>query len=190
MRKGIFGGSFNPIHNMHLDIANYLIDNNILDEVIFVPTGNRYPKDSLISDLDRLCMVRLAVLENSSFKVSDYELSNSLVYTVETLEHFRNGVDDIFFVCGFDNLVDFDKWKRYEDILANYKIIAVRRGNFGVDDILNKYSKYRDNIIICDIDVNSISSTKIRNMIRNDEDVSQYVNNSVYEYIKKKSLYK
>ena len=189
MKIGIFGGSFNPPHNFHLSIANYLVENDILDEVIFVPTGNRYPKDSLIRDMDRLEMIKLAIMGNNKLMASDYEISNRLIYTYQTLDYLKKMGDDIYFICGTDNLLEFDKWKNYEYILEYYKVIVIKRNNDNIEELLNKYDKYRKHIIACNIDSNSISSTMIRNMVKNNEDVSGYLDKKVYQYIKDRNLY-
>ena len=74
MRLGIFGGSFNPPHKMHKNIALKLIDNKYLDKVIYVPTGDKYKKDDLVGAKDRYNMVKIMIKDNPNLLVSDYEL--------------------------------------------------------------------------------------------------------------------
>ena len=74
MRVGIFGGTFNPPHKMHLNIALTLIKNNYVDKVIFVPTGNKYDRKDLNNELDRFNMVNLMFKDYDNLEVSDYEL--------------------------------------------------------------------------------------------------------------------
>ena len=89
MKIGIFGGSFNPPHKMHESIASQLIERKIIDKVIFVPTSNFYPKAGLISDEERLSMLKLLIKDKKEYDVSDYEFGR-LTYTHQTLEYFKN----------------------------------------------------------------------------------------------------
>ena len=79
MKIGILGGSFNPIHNMHLKIANYLIENKYLDKIIFVPTGDKYSYKTHMLEADkRLIMINLAIKDNPNILSSDYEIKNQI----------------------------------------------------------------------------------------------------------------
>lgn len=185
MRIGIFGGSFNPPHKMHEDICNYLINNNLLDLIIFVPTGNKYKKEGLLDSVHRYNMLNILTENNSKFKVSDYELKDELTYTYQTLDYFNDlyKEDEIYFICGSDNIKSFDTWKNYEYILNTYKIIVINRNN---DDISN-YK--RDSIIeIKDNKFSDLSSTFIRDEIINNKK-SNYINDRVLDYIIKNNLY-
>jgi nicotinate-nucleotide adenylyltransferase len=190
MKIGIFGGSFNPPHNMHRDIANYLIDNKILDKVIFVPTGTKYKyKTNLISDKDRYNMLDIISRKNKNLSVDDYELKSEVVYTIDTLTYFKNKYknDLIYFICGTDNLTYMDKWKCGIDILSNYKILVIKRNTDLIEDILNRYNKYKNNIIVVNMPMNDISSTYIRdNKLFN----NNYLDEDVVKYIKENNLYK
>lgn len=187
MRIGIFGGSFNPVHNMHIDIANYLIKNNYLDKVIFVPTGIHYTyKNNLISNKHRYNMLLLAT-QNTELLISDYELKNREVHTYETLEYFKNKYynDEIYFICGTDNLSYMDKWKKGKYILNTYKIIVINRNTNKIEKRLldNK------NIIVCNMKSNDISSTIIRENIKNNKSIDKYICKSVKNYIVQNNLY-
>lgn len=190
MKRGIFGGSFNPPHNFHLDIANYLIDNNILDEVVFVPTGNKYNKNGLIDVNMRFEMLKLVTLDNDKLAVSNYEIGDSLICTYQTLDYFNKSGEEIYFICGTDNLMEFDTWDNYEYILKNYRLLVVRRNNDDVEYLLNRYNNYKNRIVVIDIESNDISSTMIRDLIKNNVDVSSYIDSKVLEYINDKKLYK
>ncbi len=192
MKIGIFGGSFNPIHIMHRKIGEYLLKQHYVDKIIFVPTGDHYVyKSNLILDKDRYRMVELVCKNNSSFEVSDYELKNHVVYTIDTLQHFQDVYpnDEIYFICGADNLNYIDKWKNGIDILNNYKILVINRNTDNIDDILERLKYYKKNIIVTDMALDDLSSTKIRNDILENKDVSQYLDKEVYEYILSNQLY-
>lgn len=192
MRIGIFGGSFNPPHKMHEDIAKKLIEDNLLDKIIFVPTGSKYKyKNNLLPDKYRLAMTEIITSKYDFLETSDYEMQDEVVYTCETLAHFKElyPKDEIYFICGADNLSYMDKWKNGEDILTNYKIIVINRDTNNLEDILTKFLKYRSNIIVADITSTSLSSTFIREQLMNSQDIKNYVDTDVIKYIQKNKLY-
>lgn len=193
MRIGIFGGCFNPPHQMHKDIALNLIKKNYLDKVIYVPTGNFYKKDNLASDIDRYNMLKLMLEDTSNLEVSDYEFGK-LKYTYQTLTYFKSQYPnaDIYFILGSDNLKELDSWKEYEYILSNFKILVIRRNNDNIDEIINKYYKWKKNIITADISLNYISSTQIRNYLKESGTInitSNMIDGNVLEYIVSNKLY-
>lgn len=194
MKIGIFGGSFNPPHKMHKKIALDLIKNNYVDKIIFVPTGNKYKyKTNLLSDEIRFKMLTLMCADNKNLEVSDYELKDEVVYTYETLDYFKNKYkdDDIYFICGTDNLSYIDKWKNGLDVLANNKLLVVKRSTDNINDLLVKFKDYKDNIIVTNILENEISSTKVRRKIKrgNINNIESYVEKEVFNYIVDNKLY-
>ena len=191
MKIGIFGGSFNPPHKMHKEIAIELIKKHYVDKVIFVPTGSKY-KNNLLSDKVRLNMLELMCKDTNNLEVSDFELKDDVVYTYLTLNYFKNKYkdDEIYFICGTDNLSYIDKWKRGEYILSNNKILVIKRNTDDINTLLDKYKGYKDNIIVTDIKENEISSTKIREMIYNNKRVKNYLDNKVLDYIIRNKLYR
>ena len=193
MKIGIFGGSFNPPHKMHKKIAIELIKKHYVDKVIFVPTGSKYKyKNNLLSDKVRLEMLELMCRDNNNLEVSNYELKEHVVYTYETLNYFKNKYkdDEIYFICGSDNLSYIDKWKKGEDILSNNKLLVIKRNTDDINTLLEKYKDYKDHIIVTDIKENEISSTKIREMIYNNKRAEEYLDDNVYSYIRENNLYR
>ena len=193
MKIGVFGGSFNPPHKMHKNIALELIKKHYVDKVIFVPTGSKYKyKNNLLSDEIRFKMLVLMCDDNKNLEVSDYELKEEVVYTCETLDYFKNKYknDNIYFICGTDNLSYIDKWKNGLDVLANNKLLIVKRSTDNINDLLEKFKDYKDNIIVTNIKENEISSTKIREMIYNNKRAEDYLDESVYSYIRENNLYR
>lgn len=193
MKIGIFGGSFNPPHNMHKNIAKELIEKGYLDKVIFVPTGMKYEyKNNLLNDKIRVKMLSLMIKDEKDMKISKYELKNKTVYTYETLNYFKKKYknDEIYFICGTDNLTYMDTWAKGIDILENYKILVIKRDTDNINEIIKRLKKYQKNIIITDIIPNNISSTKIRNMIKDEnKNINNYLDLSVLNYIKRKKIY-
>jgi len=189
MKIGIFGGSFNPVHNMHKNISLELINQGYLDKVVYVPTGDKYDKKDLIGFKDRLKMLKLMIDDNDKLDVSDIGNNDEYQYTYQVLDYFRSiySCDDIYFICGSDNLKYFDNWMKYQYVLEYYKLLVIRRNGDNVDSMLNKYKDYIDNIIIVQINEMSVSSTEIRDNIDN---TGGYLDDKVYTYIKKNGLYK
>ena len=193
MKIGIFGGSFNPIHRMHERIGNELINKHYVDKIIIVPTGDHYSyKNNLANGIDRFNMIKLVCDKYENFSASDYELKDYVVYTYDTLSYFHDlyPEDEIYFICGVDNLSYVDKWKNGLILLRNYKFLVINRNTNNLEELLNKYKEYCSNIIVVPMDMDNISSTYIRNGIKDDKDVSSSLDEDVYKYIKKKKLYK
>lgn len=194
MRIGIFGGCFNPPHQMHKDIALNLIKKNYLDKVIYVPTGDNYKKQDLILFKDRYNMVKLMISDNKDLLISDIGNNENYQYTYQVLDYYKSiyKEGDIYFICGSDNLKELDSWKEYEYILNNFKILVIRRNNDDIDDIIYKYYKWRDNIITANVELNYISSTQIRNYLKESgtTDITKdIIDKKVLEYIISKNLY-
>jgi len=191
MKIGIFGGCFNPPHRMHKNIPFELIENGYLDKVIYVPTGDDYKKIDLISLKDRYSMLKLMISNNTKFLV---EPNQNLKYTYQVLDYFKSIYkdDEIYFICGTDNLKEFDTWKNYEYILTNYKLLVIKRNDDNLDELLDKYKKFKNNIIITSVIPERLSSTYIREKIRedNEEEILKYIDSDVYQYIKNKTLYR
>ena len=183
MRIGVFGGSFNPPHLMHLNIAKDLLRLKYLDKVIFVPTGNKYSKDDLIDIKYRIEMFKIMIISYDDMIVSDYENQDRVVYTYETLDYFKKKYlgSEIYFILGADNLKQISNWKNSEYILSNYKLLVINRGDDKIE--------VKDNVIVMDILNNDISSTFIRNNIDNDDIIKKYLDKNVLEYIRKEKLY-
>ncbi len=192
MKIGIFGGSFNPPHRMHKQIALYLVQAGYLDFVIFVPTGDCYTKNGLVDSKHRYLMVKLMIEGHPELCVSDYELKNTLTYTYQTLDYFKESYldDEIYFICGSDNLKEFTTWKNYSYILDTYPILAILRKGDDVTKI--KESLDRGNIILIDQIHDDISSTDIRRSFqkKKEKNVNLALDWKVENYIHSHRLYR
>ncbi len=192
MRIGVFGGSFNPPHLMHLNIGIELVNKQYVDNVVYVPTGSKYKyKNNLLPDKNRLEMLEILTNKYDELSVNDYELKDQVVYTCETLAYFKEVYpnDDIYFICGADNLSYIDKWKNGEEILKNYKILVMKRKGEDILELVEKFKEYKHNIVVADIEQRDISSTDIREKIKNKQNVLDVLDKDVYEYIKQNKLY-
>lgn len=199
MRTAIFGGSFNPIHNGHLNIANAYCSALGLDRVFFVPACDPPLKNNvnLESSDSRMKMVELALKNNDLFFSSDVEiLRGGTSYTIDTVRYFKNKFpkDELFLIVGSDQFLQFDKWKDYREISRLAVICtASRDGITRKKDFLNYAKKIGvKNIFVIDekeYSVFEVSSTQIRNELKKGKTVAGLLDNSVAEFIKSKGLY-
>ena len=194
MRKkqvGIFSGSFNPIHIGHLILANYMLEFTYLDEVWFVVTPHNPLKevDSLLEDTIRLEMTRLAVKDFNRLIVSDIEFNMPKPsYTIDTLTKLKieNPALEFTLVIGSDNWTRFPRWKDNERLAKEFKILIYPR--LGEDVRIN--SLHAENVRLVDAPVVEVSSTFIRESIREGKDIRAFLPNRVYDYILSNKLYK
>lgn len=190
IRTGIFGGSFNPIHNGHISLARQLREKAGLDEVwLMVSPLNplkQYASD-LLDDEKRMEMVRLA-LENEPYIIAcDYEMHlPKPSYTWNTLQALSHDYPDREFVLlmGGDNWALFNRWYHYEDIQKNYRIVVYPRkeDTIVVDSILPPPSTFHLPLL-------NISSTEIRERIKAGKGIRRMVPKVVADYIKENKLY-
>lgn len=199
MKIGIFGGAFNPIHNGHLALAENYYNSLKLDKIIFIPTSVPPHKtaDYLVSQNDRLEMVRLAISDNSSFDVSDIEFHRQgKSYTYDTLLSLKELYPDseIYLIIGADQFLTFHLWYKYKEILDMVTLCTSARENEQEKRELYDYAKSldglkRDKYFIADYPVIRLSSSEIRDKIKNGEDISSLVSKRVSNYIFEKGLY-
>ena len=180
MKLGIYIGSFNPVHIGHIDVANYLVNNKIVDQILIVPTLNYWNKNDLIDIKHRINMLKL--IENNKIKIDTK--NNNYIYTYQLMNQLKKEYNEqLYLIIGADNIINFDKWKNYEELL-NYKIIIMNRNNIDVNKYIEKY-KTNNFIIINNYPFIDISSTEIRNNLD-----SKYLDKNVLQYIKEKKLYR
>ncbi|MBH1940972.1 nicotinate-nucleotide adenylyltransferase [Mobilitalea sibirica] len=198
MKVGIMGGTFNPVHNGHLILAENAYEQIGLDNVIFMPTKNPPHKNitELVSEEHRYNMVRLAVMENPHFTLSDMELSRKgVTYTADTLSILKdkNPDDSYYFIVGADSFFMLQTWKDPQTIFNLSTIIVAGRDRINQDDMeqqLNFLVKtYHANVEFLDMPNIDISSAMIRERIANNQSVKYYVPDSVWAYIIKHYLY-
>ena len=172
---GIFGGSFNPIHNGHITLAKAFLEKENLDEVWFMvsPQNPFKVNQQLLADHLRLELVRKAIAHNPQFKASDYEFQlPKPSYTWNTLQHLRHDYPTYRFtlLVGGDNWAAFDRWYHAEDILANYKIVVYPRLGQEIDKTI-----LPANVSLLQTPLINVSSTDIRHRVEQREDISRLV---------------
>lgn len=187
---GLFFGSFNPIHNGHLAIAEYIYEYSDIDELWFVvsPQNPLKRRHNLLDDHHRLEMVYLAIGDDPRFRVSDIEFHMPKPsYTIDTLSYLSDKYKNYTFkmIIGADNLVSFDKWKNYELLAEKYTRLVYPRHGVSEEEI----SKHK-NIEIVDAPKIEISSSFIRKAISEGKKLSFFLPEKVFEYIDKMNFYR
>lgn len=197
-KTGILGGTFNPIHNGHLLLAETARQYCGLDEILLIPSGCSYMKEQseILPGSIRLQIVKLAASENPYFKVSDIEVrreGNS--YTFETLLELKKQDPDqqLFYIVGADTLFHMESWKSPEIIFKNTVTLAAVRDGF-LDDKLNDQTRYLADKYGADIRFlpslhMEISSTDIRNRCRRGNSIRYLVPESVRLFLEENRFY-
>lgn len=198
MKIAIFGGSFNPIHNAHIKLAKRFVDEISLDKVIFVPTHTTPLKDNsvVIDSQHRLRMCKLALISYKNFEVSDVELKREgISYSSDTIAYYKELYpnDKLYFILGADMFLALEKWHEYEYIFKNVTLLTAPRDDCDFSQLCDKfmeYEKYNCKAYISRDYIEDLSSTFLRDMIKENNDVSAYLNKDVIEYIKEYHLYR
>lgn len=200
MRKiGIMGGTFNPIHNGHLMIAEKAREQFALDEVLFMPCGTPYMKEQqeLETGEVRAQMTALAIQDTPAFTLSRMEIEHSgNTYTYETLERLKTEYPDteFFFILGADSLFNLTNWAFPERIFANCHILAAVRDHMTTEQMTEQIrllqDRYHASIFLLKTDYLDISSSDIRRKIALGESITADVPEKVAGYIAANNLYK
>jgi len=186
---GIFGGTFDLIHNGHLITAQYVLEKRNLEKIIFIPCFISPHKTNLVTSepIHRLQMIKLAVNSLPYFDYSDYELkSEGISYTYNTLLYLNEKYRSLELIIGYDNLLVFDKWNKPDEILELATLVVMKRKT----DIEEKRNRFFEKAILVDTPTIEISSTDIRERVRNNLPIDYLVPESVKKYIYETNLYK
>ncbi len=189
-RIGLFFGSFNPVHNGHMIIANVMATQTDLDEVWLVvsPHNPLKPRKTLARDYDRLHLVHLAIGDNPHLRASDVEFGLPRPsYTIDTLTHLREKYPQHEFalIMGSDNLQTLHRWKNYELILRDYHIyVYARPGCEGGELATHPHVQ-----MVPDVPLLQLSASYIRQCIRKGYSVQYMVPDAVFRYLEESGLY-
>jgi nicotinate-nucleotide adenylyltransferase len=192
MKIGLYFGTFNPIHIGHLIIANHMAEHSGLDQVwmVVTPHNPHKKKSTLLEDHHRLHMVRLATDFFEKIESSDIEFKLPQPnYTVHTLAYLKEKFpkNEFSLIMGEDNLSSLHKWKNYETILEHHKIYVYPRLNSSeTESTFNNHP----NVFRIDAPILELSSTFIRESIKNGKNVIPMLPNKVWEYIDHNLFYK
>lgn len=189
-KTGLFFGSFNPIHVGHLIIANHMVQHTDLEEVWFVisPHSPFKKKASLLADHHRYALVNYAVEDNPKLWASNIEFGLSQPsFTSHTLAFLEEKypMKEFALIMGEDNIVNFDKWKNFESIINNFSIYVYPRPGIKPSKLLQHTSVN----IVKEVPLMEISSSFIRNSIKNGKDVRYLLPHRVYEYVNEMHFY-
>lgn len=186
---GLFFGSFNPVHNGHLIIANHILNNTDLQQVWFIvsPHNPLKPSASLLNEYHRLHLVQSSVDGEKNLKASNIEFHlPKPSYTIDTLAYLSEKYPQHKFaiIMGSDSFFNLSKWKNYELLVKNYPLYIYERPNFKIDNILGA------TIFAVKAPLLQISSTYIRNLIKQRKSIRYLVPDIVKEEIERNGYYK
>ncbi len=189
MKIGLYFGSFNPIHIGHMIIANYMVEHTDLTKLwlVVTPHNPHKEKKTLANNYDRLHLVNLAVEDNPKLVSSSIEFNlPQPSYTIDTLTYLSEKYPDIEFalIMGGDNLATLHKWKNYEVMIEQYPIYVYKRPSYELPELAD-----HPNIHICEAPLLSISSSYIRNLIKEKKSIKYLVPDKVYAYLTENPIY-
>ncbi|MCI8514840.1 MAG: nicotinate (nicotinamide) nucleotide adenylyltransferase [Lachnospiraceae bacterium] len=197
-RMGIFGGSFDPIHRAHQKLAKQALEQFLLDEVWFVPSGVSYHKgNEMTSAHHRVQMIKRAIRNEEKFFFSDLDIARSgNTYTADTLAFLKEQKPDteLFFIAGADSLLNMENWYRPEAIFTAARILVAKRPGSPERELLIKAEELKEKFG-ARIDwieglYEDVSSRQIREAVQRGESLSDYVIPEVERYIREHELYR
>jgi nicotinate-nucleotide adenylyltransferase len=185
------GGTFDPIHHGHLVAASEVADRFGLDEVVFVPTGQPWQKDTSVSPAeDRYLMTVIATASNPRFAVSRVDIDrDGPTYTVDTLRDLRavyGAGTDLLFITGADALEKILSWKDADQVFELAHFVGVTRPGF----VLSAEHLPADSVSLVEVPAMAISSTACRKRVSDGHPVWYLVPDGVVQYIAKRHLYR
>lgn len=197
MKIGIFGGSFDPIHIGHLIMADSFYHQYNLDKLLFIPSYQSPLKnvEKRISNNQILELINLSISYNENYLVEDYEIKKEGVsYSIDTINYLSSKYDaEFYLLIGDDQFLQFRKWKEWETLLQKVHLVVARRDNFNYDEMINVaeyYTKMGFEINFLEAPFIEISSTFIRNCIRENAQFKNLVPEKAYQKIIEQKLYR
>jgi len=186
----VFGGAFNPPTIAHYNVARHILNLDFIDELIFLPVGDHYEKDDLVTADHRVKMLKIMSDLLPGSTVCDLEVNYSkALKTIESLIKLQVLYPNkkLGFVMGADNLYKLSNWNKSEELISNFTMIILNRDDLDVEEIINNsFYNYKKNfIIINDFEKIDISSSKYRNNINE----AEILHPAVVKYIKEEGLY-
>ena len=186
---GIFGGSFDPVHNAHIETALLALKEFNLKSIIFVPAYLPPHKIKLqVSEVHRVNMLKLAIKNFSELSIDLFEInSKKVVYTYQTLDYLqKQTTDKLKLLVGSDSYEKLSTWRNIDYIAQNFGFLTLQRGDIKIDSN-NKYYPFTT---VGKTVVENISSTKIKQMLKeNNPIVKKYIPEDVFNYIQEHNLY-
>ncbi len=200
MKKiGIMGGTFNPIHNGHLFLAENAYEQIGLKEILFMPSKNppHKAKPDTVTDQQRVDMISLAIRENPHFSLSTVELErDGLTYTADTLTILTKDHPEVryYFIVGADSLLMMHQWYQPQTIFNLCTVVAAARDQVDITRLKScadeLKERYHADILLTPMPLVQISSADIRSRIAQNKTIRYYLPEQVMEYIEKHQLYR
>ena len=207
MKLGLFGGTFDPIHNGHLSMAVAFADELALDQVVFIPAGDPYHKSvaTRTPAAKRLAMVEAAISGAVRFAASDIDMvREGATYTVDTLQILRQYYPnaEIWWLMGMDSLLSMHTWHRYQDILKLANVAVAARNDEKIQQVAPEMralvaqglsqatSASKGQLRLLQWQPEDISSTQIRNAVKSGLAIDGWVPKPVRDYISTHGLYR
>ncbi len=190
IKTGLFFGSFNPIHVGHMAIANYMVEFTEIDQLWFVvsPQNPLKKKKTLLDEYQRLELVNRAIGDDLRFRASKVEFNlPKPSYTIDTLTYLseKYPTHQFFILMGSDSLDSIGKWKNADVLLANYDIIVYPRPGFNPEN-----TKKYERVQIANAPLIELSSTFLRESIRDGKDVRHFLPYRSWDYLQQMNFYK
>ncbi len=200
IRIGIMGGTFDPIHNGHLVLAEQIRTRFNLQKIYFIPVGNAPHKKNTTKSTkyDRYNMTKIAIESNEYFEISDIEIKKEEVsYTIDTIKEIKrqlNADDKLYFITGADAILLIDTWKDYKELFELVTFIGATRPGISVEELQDKINevkkKHGVDIEITKVPALAISSTDIRKRVENGDSIKYLLPEEVEKYILENGIYK
>jgi len=198
MNIGVLGGTFDPIHNGHILITEEVRAQLKIDEVIFIPAGQPQLRlsDPVATTEDRVQMVRLAIAGKPYFVLSTIEIEQAgPSYTVDTIAELRGQLgtgDELYFVLGWDSLVELPQWKEPQRLIEMCRLVAVPRPGYARPDIEALETNIlglSQRVVLLDRPLIGVSATVIRERVARGLPIKHLVPEPVDRYIRGQGLY-
>lgn len=197
MKVGVFGGTFDPIHNGHLIMASFIHDEMKLDKILFLPSGNPPHKTNkkITDEKIRAEMVDTAIKNDSRFDLSLIEHGGSEPdYTYNTMSKLcaSNPQNDYYFIIGGDSLRNIESWYRYEELMQLIQFIVidrVSRDEKPLVELVEKFKTCSKGIHYLNMPLIELSSTLIRTRVKENKSIAYMTPNEVIKIIEKNGLY-
>ncbi|MBS3786802.1 nicotinate-nucleotide adenylyltransferase [Candidatus Bipolaricaulota bacterium] len=191
-RVGLFGGTFDPLHNAHLEVARQSLAQTNLGKVILIPS--KHPPHKSVKGMTeaevRYEMVKRAIERRENLEVSPVEINREgPSYTIDTLKAMKEIYDKIAFIVGADNLINIDTWKDPERLLDSCPFIVAPRGGILKGDFEKNIFEGKD-LRFLDMSEISLSSTEVRERIMEGQPVDGMVPEEIRDFIQKEALYR
>lgn len=198
-RIGIMGGTFNPIHVGHTEMAKKACEQLALSQVLFIPVGTPPHKPGVyVADAaDRLRMVQLAIEGDRRFSVNTIELERTgYTYAVDTLRQLQQEYGkgtEFYYILGGDAFLYLEHWSRFEEAIRMCTYVVFHRAGVARDEVIAQMARLREDysarIILVDYEPTAVSSTLLRECLQNGSGCLGLLDPKVEAYIRWKGLY-